>query len=158
MSRVITRIYVHCSASTWGSHQAVTRWHREAGLTDDDDNMGYHYLILNGFPTSASVRRGALGYRRDLDGAVVEGRPVEFTGAHVRGGNSHSIGICLIGVAAFSEAQMLALCKLSADLCEEHGIQTTNIVGHREYWERKHQTPLKSCPNFNVDWIRKVIS
>jgi len=76
--RTINKIIVHCSATPEGrdvSPEEITRWHVEENGWSD---VGYHFIIT-------------------LDGVVHYGREVERAGAHVRGHNSDSIGICYVG-------------------------------------------------------------
>lgn len=75
--RKINQIIVHCSATPEGKNfnaNDIDRWHKERGF----DCIGYHYVI-------------------DLDGTIEKGRPIEKVGAHVKGHNSNSIGVCYIG-------------------------------------------------------------
>lgn len=75
--RHIRRIVIHCSATM--PHQdigveQIDDWHKQRGW----DGIGYHYVIR-------------------LDGVVEVGRPVAQVGAHARGYNSDSIGVCYVG-------------------------------------------------------------
>lgn len=75
--RKINYIVVHCSATREGcvlTPQALEAEHRRRGFR----STGYHYYI-----------------RRD--GTVLATRPLEVPGAHVKGHNKHSIGICYEG-------------------------------------------------------------
>ena len=75
--RSIDKIIVHCSATREGQHvtvQQIRQWHLQRNFAD----IGYHYVIY-------------------LDGTVHKGRPLEKAGAHCKGYNAHSIGICYIG-------------------------------------------------------------
>jgi len=115
-------LVVHCSDSPQGrgdTAETIHRWHRERGW----DGIGYHYVILE-------------------SGKVENGRPHYWEGAHVRGHNADSLGICLIGVDSFSKAQLKALRALLEDL--EGQYPEAEIVGHREL------DPHKTCPNFDV--------
>ena len=117
----------------------ITRWHRQRGWK----GIGYHYLI-------------------DRDGTVAEGRPIEKVGAHVKGHNTGSVGVCLIGgrwphgpwglatddfADHFTPEQDAALRSLITDLCERYpAIQ--HIKGHNDY------TDQKGCPCFKVsEWL-----
>jgi len=147
--REITEIIVHCTDTRpnwWASKSSkqkvaeVKRWHiEERGWSD----IGYHYLI-------------------DRDGTVVEGRPVERTGAHVQGHNTGTIGISLFGghggaatddfLDNFTEDQERALHDLIDKLRATYpGV--TKISGHNQYAN-------KACPTFSVPaWLegaRKV--
>ena len=143
--RHIDTTIIHCTAtrSNWlegkTSQQKVDevrRWHVEdRGWSD----IGYHYLI-------------------DRDGTLVEGRPLERTGAHAKGHNTGSVGISLFGGHGgnvsdqfednFTEDQDLALRELIAKLKADHPI--TKIIGHNE-------VANKACPTFVVrDWLAKA--
>lgn len=75
--RTINSIIIHCTATKPLAHinvNDVRRWHRERGFSD----IGYHYLIL-------------------VDGTVEAGRPLSAIGAHCKGHNAHSVGVCYVG-------------------------------------------------------------
>lgn len=72
--RKIKEIIIHCSATKEGRNFTVAdidRWHRERGMRC----IGYHFVI----------------YR---DGSIHVGRAIEEVGAHCKGHNSISIGVC----------------------------------------------------------------
>ena len=52
-----------------------------------------------------------IGYHRVIcrDGLIQQGRPDFWVGAHVRGFNDVSLGVCLIGRSEFTNAQFTAL-------------------------------------------------
>lgn len=127
--RTITEIIIHCSATYEG--QAFTAkdidcWHRKRGYR----MIGYHYVIL-------------------LDGTVEQGRPIEQSGAHCRGHNARSIGICYIGGLdqcghakdTRTEQQRQALELLIANL--QARFPNATVHGHREFAN-------KECPCFDV--------
>ena len=75
--RKIDLIIVHCAATPEGKDftiDDIDRWHRQQGFS----SIGYHFVV----------------YR---DGSVHTGRPIEQVGAHCRGRNATSIGVCYIG-------------------------------------------------------------
>ena len=77
MTRNITEIIIHCSATIEGKHftaDDIDRWHRQRGF----HSIGYHYVIL-------------------LNGETQKGRDLQQIGAHCTGHNRQSIGICYIG-------------------------------------------------------------
>ena len=113
----------------------IDRWHREQGW----DGIGYHYVI-----------------RRN--GAVEYGRAEEKAGAHCKGHNKDSIGICLIGgikdgtkdtpTDDYTKAQWDTLARVVKELRSKY--PKANIVGHCDY------EPKKTCPNFNVgQWAKE---
>ena len=130
--RTITLIIVHCSANRSGSALRMVdldRYHRSLGWK----GCGYHYVI----PT---------------DGTIEPGRPEEIVGAHCRGHNAHSIGVCYIGGLTAdgkrpqdtrTEAQKMALRRLLTDLHIRY--PTALIVGHSDLDPQKPH-----CPGFNV--------
>ena len=141
--RHLDTIFVHCTDTRpdWWSDRRpqdkvneVRRWHtQDRGWSD----IGYHYLI-------------------DRDGTVVEGRPIERTGAHVKGHNKTSVGISLFGGHGgsqddkfsehFTPEQDRALRKLIAQLRMEYP-SITKVRGHNE-------VSPKMCPCFTVSkWL-----
>ena len=75
--RRIDYIIIHCSATPEGAEltpDMLDELHRSRGFS----GTGYHYYI-----------------RRN--GTVLETRPIPQIGAHARGFNNHSIGICYEG-------------------------------------------------------------
>ena len=116
--RKINKVIIHCSATPEGRDYTVAdidRWHRERGFNE----IGYHYVV----------------YR---DGSVHTGRDVAKIGAHCKGQNANSIGICYIGGLdangkakdTRTEAQKRALRVLVAKLVKEYPIK--EILGHRD--------------------------
>lgn len=143
--RFINEIIVHCSATdpSWMSQHSVEekrdeirRWHRRRGWRD----IGYAIII---------DRDGALADGRDLND---DGDTFDDIGAHVRGRNTRSIGLCLVGgkgsnerdvfAEHFTAAQDHALRSLIADL--RNRFPTIAVVsGHNQY-------AAKACPGFQV--------
>lgn len=128
--RKIDKIIVHCTATPEGRDvtvEEITRWHRARGFR----TIGYHYLIR-------------------LDGTVCPGRPENEIGAHCKGENARSVGICYAGGLASdgktpkdtrTAAQRASLRRLVADLRERYPGAT--VHGHREF-------AAKACPCFDV--------
>ncbi|MEM7557477.1 MAG: N-acetylmuramoyl-L-alanine amidase [Cyanobacteria bacterium P01_A01_bin.84] len=120
--RSITKLITHCSATPNDrdvSVKDIRNWHKQRGWSD----IGYHYVI----------------YR---NGLVENGRPVEKIGAHCKGQNTGSIGVCLIGDDVFTAKQFESLGNLYNILLNIFPDLT--IYGHRDF------TNKKTCPNFNV--------
>ena len=75
--REINKIIVHCSATREGENYEVAeirKWHLARGFSD----IGYHFYI-------------------DLHGEIHKGRDISKIGAHCKGHNRNSIGICYCG-------------------------------------------------------------
>lgn len=137
----ITGIVIHCADTPNGRKNTAADldlWHRERGFTRDlsiapehqpDFNaIGYHYVI-------------------ETDGNIVPGRPLIETGSHVAGGNSHTVGICMIGRDKFSAEQWNSLHHLVVEICTQIP-SCIHVVGHRDL------NPGKTCPGFDVkNWI-----
>ncbi len=139
MKRHIDSIIIHCSDSDWGDFTAIDEWHRERGW----DGCGYHYIITNGV-----IRHGDK-YTERFDGVVQRGRDINKPGAHCKGHNSHSIGICLIGRHHFTAKQLFAaLPILLVDLMNEHNIPMQRVTAHHEH--NSHKT----CPNIDPTLLR----
>ena len=130
MARIINEIIVHCAATKPSMDIGVEEiygWHVDGNGWSD---IGYHWVI-----------------RRD--GTVEEGRPEDCAGAHAKGHNNTSIGICLVGGideagdadANFTLAQYTALSKAIDAARMRHPIK--KLSGHRDY-------ASKACPSFDV--------
>lgn len=127
--RKIKEIIIHCSATPEGKDftvQDIDRWHRQRGWR----GIGYHYVI----------------YR---DGSVHAGRSLQIVGAHCKGHNAMSIGICYIGGLSKdgkpkdtrTPEQKQALKALIMKLKKDYPNAT--IHGHNEF-------AVKACPCFDV--------
>ena len=131
--REINEIIIHCSATDWGHDidaDTIRDWHKARGWSD----IGYHYVIR-------------------LNGDIQQGRELSKTGAHVKGRNTGSIGICLIGgkdgTHAYTPAQWDSL-KMLLEWCEFKW-PDARICGHNDF------TDQKTCPNFDVHvWWSQV--
>ena len=131
--RKIDKIIIHCAATPEGKHftvEQIRQWHVKGNGWSD---IGYHFVIY-------------------LDGSVHRGRPIEKVGAHTKGYNANSIGICYVGGldanGQFPEdtrtpAQKKALSQLLANLHQR--FPKALIVGHCDL------DPMKpNCPGFDV--------
>ncbi|MCK5168417.1 MAG: N-acetylmuramoyl-L-alanine amidase [Bacteroidales bacterium] len=127
------KIVLHCSDSGFGNAALIAKWH---SLPKPDgrgwSGIGYHYVILNGWLTSTH-------FNAKFDGYIETGRPLNddpfFTrsemGAHVKGFNTNSIGICLIGKSGkFTNNQLNAALKLISEL--ENQFVNIEIHQHSE--------------------------
>lgn len=129
--RPINEIIIHCSATPEGKDftvKDIDRWHRERGF----DCVGYHFVVLR-------------------NGKIEEGRPIEKIGAHTKGHNTETIGICYIGGVTEdgktakdtrTSEQKTALESLCKRLATNYP-SISKISGHNEY-------AVKACPSFDV--------
>ncbi len=138
-------LVIHTSAT--GGHpskvtaEAIKRYHVNVRGWRD---VGYHYLI-------------------DYEGVVTKGRPDMVNGAHARGINAKSLGICVLGHGDkydFSEAQYEALYTLLRKLQKKYNVPTKNVIGHRELYVLVERGELaqrfvtnKSCPGKKISMI-----
>lgn len=133
--RDINSIIIHCSATPPSldiGADEIRTWHKAKGWND----IGYHFVI-----------------RRD--GTLEPGRPVALAGAHARGHNKDSIGICYIGGIDeqgraddnITEPQLDALGQLLITLGHTYP-DVDEIKGHRDTGANK------ACPSFDVKhWL-----
>lgn len=138
MKKIINAKYivVHCSATKpdmYVDGEMIDRWHRERGFL----KIGYHWVI-----------------RRD--GTLDKGREIDERGAHVRGFNSVSVGVCLVGGIDeegkpdnnFTNEQFEALNEILAACKQTY--PKAEILGHRDLPRVK-----KACPSFDVrEWLK----
>lgn len=128
--RNIDEIIVHCSATPEGrdvSTEEIRRWHTEERGWDD---IGYHWVV-------------------ELDSSIKEGRSEEISGAHCRGHNSRSVGVCYVGGSdaegkpkdTRTPDQKESLAKLLSDLKDKY--PDAKIYGHRDFAN-------KACPSFDA--------
>ncbi len=136
--RPISKVILHCAATRPDDDigaDEIRRWHLARGWSD----IGYH----------AVIRR---------DGTVEGGRPSTKIGAHVRGHNKGSFGLCLVGGHGacaddgfeehFTPQQSVALIGMLRGL--RLTLPKLEIHGHNEF-------AAKGCPGFRVDaWLAGV--
>lgn len=123
----VKKVILHCTDSAKSDQQVdtVRAWHLARGFHD----IGYHWLICN-----------------DDKGSIQQGRPMSEMGAHCLGYNDSSIGVCLAGKHAFTEAQFTSLKRLLKTLKEIYPVAT--LHAHNEF------NPNKTCPNFAIaPWV-----
>ena len=125
ITRSIKEIIIHCSATKHGiTTKQIKRYHvNEKGWSD----IGYHFVI-------------------ESDGSIHQGRPINQPGAHCKGHNSKSIGICYIGgrdakgkLWRINRRQEQALADCINGLFMELG-KTVPVKGHNQY------NAHKECP------------
>ena len=128
--RNINLIVVHCSDSDIAAHDninVVRQWHIDRGFND----IGYHYFIHR-------------------NGTISIGRPLAMQGAHVKGLNKFSIGICLHGKNLFTTDQFNGLSALCKNLWALFDLTLLDTVGHYQL------DGDKTCPNFDIlDTLRR---
>ena len=135
--KATTMIILHCSATREGQDikaKTIKQWHKERGF----DDIGYHYVI-------------------DLDGTIEKGRGEDLVGAHCKGHNATSIGICYVGGCdknmkpkdTRTPEQKRSMLSLVRKLVNKYKIPVTQIWAHHDF--DKH----KACPSFDISEFRK---
>lgn len=123
--RPIEEIIIHCAATPNGKEfhaSDINEWHRNRGW----DCIGYHFVI-------------------PLTGRFEFGRRIDKIGAHARGHNDKSIGVCLIGTDKFNLNQWYELRGLVTSLSMQYN--EPKVIGHNEIAQ-------KICPGFDVQaWM-----
>ncbi len=125
--RKITHIVIHCADTPKDKYfdiKDIRKWHLERGWKD----VGYHYIVL-------------------VDGTIQLGRDLRTVGAHVKGYNQNSIGVCYIGGKhgrdTRSTKQKVSLVYLVGSL--KRTFKDAEIWGHRDF-----PGVRKYCPSFDA--------
>lgn len=124
-------LVVHCTATPLSqrvSVEDIDRWHKAQGWS----GIGYHWYV-------------------DRDGHIFPGRSEREAGAHVRGYNHCSIGICYEGgldeqgnsADTRTPAQKAALLFIIKDLKQSY--PNAIVLGHRDF-----PGVHKDCPCFDA--------
>ena len=114
-------IIIHCSATPNGRHTTardINNWHMNRGWS----GIGYHHVIR-------------------VDNKLEAGRPEYWEGAHAKGYNHNSIGICMIGTDEYNDDQWAILDTLLRKLLLKY--PGAKVIGHNEISD-------KTCPGFDV--------
>lgn len=144
-------VVIHCSATKPGQDvnaEAIRKMHLRRGWSD----IGYHFIVLP-------------------DGTIEKGREVFRRGAHVRGYNTNSLGICYVGGldkngnasdtrTIYQQSSILKLLGALKVVFPE----LSRITGHRglspdkdgDGVVEKHEW-LKECPCFDAESEYKFI-
>ncbi len=136
--RKIEHIIVHNNGVAGRTIDNIRRSHKARGFSD----IGYHYVIHE-------------------NGTIHRGRPESKSGAHAKGLNARSIGVCLIGngnKADFNTDQYLALSVKLRELLVAYPAAV--VIGHREINQflPKRLHTRKSCPGklVEMDFVRRL--
>ena len=152
MKRKINLIVLHCTATVEGRRfdvDDIGRMHSRPPF--NFAGIGYHMLF-------------------GIDGEDWEGRPFERVGAHAKGHNEHSLGLCYVGGIGLNgkpkdtrtAAQLVAMERRAHEFAAM--FPNAQWRGHRDLSpDVNHDgkiTPnewLKSCPCFDVaEWCRSI--
>tara|TARA_B100000161_G_C33549777_1_gene414827 strand:- start:1268 stop:1669 length:402 start_codon:yes stop_codon:yes gene_type:complete len=119
----IKLLVVHCSDTKNSMNLSAIDIHK-MHIGFGWDGIGYHKIIKR-------------------SGKIENGRPEYWIGAHVKGKNNISLGVCLIGRDSFTKKQFKSLEKVLKNW--KFLYPKAKIVGHKDTGNT-----LKTCPNFDV--------
>ena len=145
MAKKWKRIVIHHSASTFGTAGVIDDWHRARGWSGN----GYHFVIQNGYPDSQSAKDQTRW--EFLDGEIEQGRRMDLddtfepweSGAHVKGKNSQSIGICIIkdNDLPATDKQIKALYRTLRFLLDKFNLTVKDVYAHSDFDPAKPDCP-----------------
>ena len=118
--------------------------------SDTDDNIELSAIDIH--KMHLNFGWNGIGYHKVIcrSGKVENGRPEYWIGAHVKGKNKISLGVCLIGRVNFTKKQFISLEKILKSWKKMY--PKAKIVGHCDTGNTN-----KTCPNFDViPWSRKL--
>ncbi|MDA9806224.1 N-acetylmuramoyl-L-alanine amidase [Alphaproteobacteria bacterium] len=128
----INLLVVHCSDTANYQNLSAIDIH-QMHLSFGWDGIGYHKIIKR-------------------SGKIENGRPEYWIGAHVKGKNDISLGVCLIGRDNFTKNQFKSLELVLKKWKRLY--PNAKIVGHRDTGKTQ-----KTCPNFDViGWSKKIFT
>lgn len=141
VKRVINLIVIHCTATRCNRNYTVQQLFHDHVEVNHWRYIGYHFYI-----------------RRN--GMVEETRPMSVAGAHAKGYNAHSIGICYEGgldekgnpADTRTPEQRLAMGRLIVQLHQRFPTIKT-VLGHRDLPGVK-----KACPCFHAKDLQGLLS
>ena len=119
----ISLLVVHCSDTENNKKISAIDIHK-MHLSFGWDGIGYHKIIQR-------------------SGKIENGRPEFWVGAHVKGKNDISLGVCLIGKNSFTKKKFISIERVLKKWKVKY--PNSKIIGHRD-----DENTKKTCPNFDV--------
>ena len=130
LNKKIELLVVHCSDTPNNQNLSANDIHK-MHLGFGWDGIGYHKVI-------------------NRSGKIEDGRPEYWVGAHVKGKNNISLGVCLIGKNYFTKRQFRSLERILKKWKKTYPY--AKVVEHRQTGKTK-----KTCPNFDVtSWYKSI--
>lgn len=127
--REIKRIILHCSATVESidyTAEDIKHWHRARGFYD----IGYHFVITR-------------------DGKVQKGRDLDEIGAHAKGHNRNSIGICYIG-GLDNKRQPKDTLNTDQERSLHKLVDALRLIFGELHIQGHNELSNKACPCFDV--------
>lgn len=145
--RKIELIVIHCSASDipWQCTPGAIEKLHTFPKTETMDWGEYKNVKCFGWPR--------VGYHGIIDNNA-ELFMVNDPGVvtwHCKGFNTNSLGYCLTGDKIISDNQKEKLIEVLKSDLKKYGLRAIDVLGHYELNKNK------SCPNFNMDEIRRKL-
>jgi len=132
------RVILHCSATPDYPFDSddfdrirathIRDWHLKRGF----DDIGYHFVVTR-------------------SGIIETGRHPNRMGAHCKGHNKNSIGVCWVGTNNPTKTQVRELLNLYILINKSWAIDWTGWHGHDEF------NPHKACPCISMDLLRQAL-
>lgn len=119
--RMIDMIVVHCSATRSNRRYTLEQLRHDHVAVNGWRDIGYHFYIT-------------------LDGVVHPCRPIERMGAHARGYNAHSIGICYEG--GLNENGCIADTRTPE---QKQAMKELILRLHQEYQASRRSWDIETC-------------
>ena len=130
INKNIKLLVVHCSDTEDNENLNAIDIHK-MHLSFGWDGIGYHKVITR-------------------SGKIENGRPEYWIGAHVKGKNNVSLGVCLIGKTSFTKKQFTSLERVLKKWKTLY--PNAKIIGHKDIGNTN-----KTCPNFDVlTWAKNI--
>ena len=134
--RVVKKIILHCSKSSPLSNYGVEEIKKDHLLRGMKD-IAYHFVI-------------------DASGKIHKGRDLDVVGAHCKGQNHDSIGICIIGghhwEFDFLPKQILSARLLISVMVRMYSLEYNSVYGHNEFDKSTR------CPVINMETFRSILN
>tara|TARA_Y100000592_G_scaffold4422_1_gene6385 strand:- start:3115 stop:3516 length:402 start_codon:yes stop_codon:yes gene_type:complete len=127
--REIAALVIHHAAALTTLDE-IDKWHRARGWR----GVGYHYVV-------------------EPDGRLRLGRREDEAGAHARGRNHDTIGICVAVDArdGIPSAAWDQLVSLTRDLMRRHGLTVDEVIPH-------FAVGATECPGFPIEDLHEAIA
>jgi N-acetylmuramoyl-L-alanine amidase len=130
--RTIKKIIIHHSASPVSTTvEDIDRWHKARGWS----GIGYHYVCLE-------------------DGTIAKGRNINRSGAHTKGFNKDSIGLCVTGNFQDYHCPKPRFDKLMAfvgELIEKHDLSWDHVYYHKQFGN------TACCGHFLIEQLKQYL-